>query len=183
MRLVAGGPSLSRRAWRGLALVCVSLLLAACGGGSGSGVASLGATGSTSAGVPAGVSASAPYTNALKYARCMRVHGEPDFPDPNNPGGFSTRALAQLDTASHQYVAADSRCQRLLPNDGQPTPVELQATIADGLRFARCMRAHNVAFPDPGISGDNLTLNLANINMSSPKVEAAANVCKTKPGG
>jgi hypothetical protein len=182
MRLVTGGPSLSRRAWPGLALVCLSLLLAACGGGSGSGVASLGATGSTSAGAPASVSGS-PYTNALKYARCMRAHGEPDFPDPNNPGGFSTRALEQLDTASHQYVAANGTCQRLLPNDGQPTPAELQATITNGLRFARCMRAHNVAFPDPGVSGDNLTLNLANINMSSPKVEAAANVCKTKPGG
>src|SRR4029077_11584657 len=99
------------------------------------------------------------------------------------PGGFSIRALAQLDTASHQYVAANDTCQRLLPNDGQPTPAELQATITDGLRFAHCMRARNVAFPDPGVSGDNLTLNLANINMSSPRVEAAANLCKTKPGG
>ena len=37
--------------------------------------------------------------NALEYAHCMRRHGEPGFPDPSNPGGFSTRALAQLDTA------------------------------------------------------------------------------------
>jgi hypothetical protein len=170
------------RASLATALACFSALLAACGGGASPGVASLGATASTHAAAPAGASASAPYTNALEYARCMRRHGEPDFPDPNNPGGFSTRALAQSDTASRQFISADSTCQRLLPNDGQPTPAELQQTITDGLKFARCMRAHGVAFPDPGISGEQMTINLADVDTSSPKYLAAAKVCKITPG-
>jgi hypothetical protein len=70
----------------------------------------------------------------------------------------------------------------LLPNDGEPTPAEFQATITEGLRFARCMRAHGVAFPDPGISGDEITLDLGVVDTNSPKYAAAAQICETKPG-
>lgn len=110
----------------------------------------------------------------------MRRHGEPDFPDPQNPGGFSTGALARRDTASPKFVSAENTCQRLLPNDGQPTPAELQQTIDNGLRFARCTRAHHVEFPDPGISGDQMTINFNDIpDPSSLQYLAAAQVCKT----
>ena len=176
------------KSWRQRALLCVLLAFvcgvgAACAGGSPAGVASLSATTPTHAGSPAGgSSASSPYTNALNFAHCMRRHGESAFPDPHNPGGFSTRALAALDTASRQFIAADGTCQRLLPNDGQPTPAEFQQTITDGLRFARCMRAHGVEFPDPGISGDQMTIDLANVDTNSPRYTAAGRVCETKPG-
>ena len=133
---------------------------------------------SKSAGTP---SASAPYTNAVNHARCMRRHGEPGFPDPRNPGGFSTAALARLDMASRRFISADSTCRRLLPNNGQPTPAELQQTIAEGLRFARCMRAHHVSFPDPGVSGVQITLDLGDVDTNSPQYTAAAQICRTKP--
>lgn len=167
-----------RRAPLGVALVSLSVLAAGCGGGSH--VASIGAK--RSAAPVTSSAAASPYTTALEYARCMRKHGEPDFPDPNNPAGFSTRALALLDPTSRQFIAANSTCQRLLPNDGEPTPAEFQATITQGLRFARCMRAHGVAFPDPGISGDEITLNLGVVDTNSPKYTAAAQICETKPG-
>jgi hypothetical protein len=129
--------------------------MAACGGGSPSGLASLHGTTSPNAGSPTvGPAAPAPHTDALDFARCMRRHGELGFPDPNDPGGFSTLALAALDTASRQFISADGTCRRPLPNDGQPTPPEFQQAITDGLRFAHCMRAHGVEFPDPGISGE-----------------------------
>jgi hypothetical protein len=158
-------------------------LAAACGGGSSAGVASISSTTATSASAStAAPNASAPYTNALNYARCMRAQGEPNFPDPNNPGGFSTAALERLDTASHQFTAADTKCQRLLPNDGQPTPAELQQTITEGLRFAHCMRAHGVQFPDPGISGSQLTIDLGAVDTNSPQYTSASQICRTKPG-
>jgi hypothetical protein len=112
----------------------------------------------------------------------MRAHGEPGFPDPKNPGGFSTAALERLNTASHQFRAADATCQRLLPNDGQPTPAELQQTISQGLRFAHCMRAHGVEFPDPGVSGEEITLDLGAVDTNSPQYATAAQKCRTKPG-
>jgi hypothetical protein len=108
----------------------------------------------------------------------MRQHGVPDFPDPSNPGGFSTRALALLNVESPQFIAANKTCQRSLPNGGQPTPAELQHTIKDGLKFARCMRAHGVNFPDPGISGTNLTINLSDVNTNSPQYNAAGHLCE-----
>ena len=160
-----------------LAAALISALVAGCGGGSH--VASIG---KTHAAAPTTASASSAYTTALEYARCMRKHGEPDFPDPNNPGGFPTGALAALDTSSHQFITANSTCQRLLPNDGQPTPAELQSTIAQGLRFARCMRAYGVSFPDPGISGDQITINLGVVDTNAPKYTKVARICETKPG-
>ena len=172
----------SRHALPAIALVFVCVLATGCGGGSAH-VASI--TQSTSTGVSALAgtpSASAPYTNAVNYARCMRRHGEPDFPDPNNPGGFSTAALARLDTASRQFISADSTCRRLLPNNGQPTPAELQQTITYGLKFAHCMRAHHVQFPDPGISGSQITIDLGEVDTNSPQYTAAARICRTKPG-
>jgi hypothetical protein len=170
-----------RRALLIIALAPTAVVVVACGGGS-SGVASIQGRHSEGAAPPVGASASAPYTAALEYARCMRRHGEPGFPDPSNPGGFSTGALALLNPTSRQFISANSTCQRLLPNDGQPTPVEFQQTITAGLRFAHCMRAHRVEFPDPGISGDHMTINLTDVNTNSPQYLAAAQVCRTKPG-
>jgi hypothetical protein len=161
------------------AVVLVGVVIAGCG--SGSHVASLTTTHTTKT-TPAPGTVSQ-YTSALEYARCMRRHGETDFPDPSNPGGFSTAALNALNTQSHQFIAASTVCQRLLPNDGQPTPAELQVTITNALRFARCVRAHGVNFPDPGISGDNITINMNDFDPSSPQYLRAAQICKTKPGG
>jgi hypothetical protein len=118
---------------------------------------------------PARQSAPTGFTNALKFARCMRANGEPGFPDPGNPGGFSTGALASLNTSAPAFVSSTKICDRLLPNDGQPTEAEFQQATADGLRFARCMRAHGVDFPDPGIAGRHLTINLTNVDTSSPQ--------------
>ncbi|MCU1495081.1 MAG: hypothetical protein JWO62_2845 [Acidimicrobiaceae bacterium] len=178
-----GGRASAGGAWIAVSLLSASMLGAACGGAPTSGVASIGSTTSPNVGAsPGSAGESADFTNALKYARCMRGHGEPDFPDPQNPGGFSTGALARLDTASPKFVSAENICRRRLPNDGQPTPAELQQAIDEGLRFARCMRAHHVEFPDPGISGDHMTINFNDIaDPNSPQYLAAAQVCKTTP--
>lgn len=154
-----------------VALTVASLVASACGGNTASGTS------------PAAAGASADYTNGLRYARCMRQHGVPRFPDPSNPGGFSTQALALLDTAAPQFTKATATCQRSLPNDGQLTPAELEQTVKNGLKFARCMRAHGVQhFSDPGISGTHLVINLADVNTNSPQYLAAGHACAVVPG-
>ena len=51
---------------------------------------------------------------ALKYAECMRSHGEPDFPDPNGQGVIQiTNATGILDPNSPQYQQAATACQSL----------------------------------------------------------------------
>jgi hypothetical protein len=51
---------------------------------------------------------------ALKYAECMRSHGEPDFPDPNGQGIIQVKsATGVLDQNSPQYGKAAKACQSL----------------------------------------------------------------------
>jgi hypothetical protein len=165
----------------GASMLTVALLAAACGGGSGpTGVASISATSSsTTAPAPAGgTSQAAEYTNGLKYADCMRAHGEPGFPDPANPGGFPSAAIERLDPSSPLFSSANSRCVRLLPNDGRLTPAELAQVIERGLKFAQCMRAHGQPnFPDPGVSGGQITINFNDLDPNSPQYRAAAQTC------
>src|SRR5260370_34299274 len=56
-------------------MACTAVLVTACGGGSSPGASATG--GSTRA------------QAALAYARCMRSHGVPDFPDPDSNGNFN----------------------------------------------------------------------------------------------
>jgi hypothetical protein len=51
---------------------------------------------------------------AVKYAECMRSHGEPDFPDPNGQGVIQIKnATGILDPNSPQYETAQTACQSL----------------------------------------------------------------------
>jgi hypothetical protein len=84
------------------AFLGVALLAAACGGSAPSGVASVGST-TTSASAPssaAGNSGSPPSAATTKamlvYAKCMRTHGELNFPDPKPGGGFDLSAYPAI---------------------------------------------------------------------------------------
>jgi hypothetical protein len=60
---------------------------------------------------------------ALRFAVCMRSHGVPYFPDPNNQGGFTSKLRASVP----QVQAANKACQKTLPAgddplSGGPTP-------------------------------------------------------------
>lgn len=51
-------------------------------------------------------------TQALDFARCMRAHGVPDFPDPTAAGnGGIGYNLSGIDTNSPQYQSANRICQ------------------------------------------------------------------------
>jgi len=51
---------------------------------------------------------------ALKYAQCMRSHGEPDFPDPNGQGVIQIpNATGILSPNSPQYQQAATACESL----------------------------------------------------------------------
>jgi hypothetical protein len=52
-------------------------------------------------------------SQALKFASCMREHGVPNFPDPQNNGAFV--AGGEIDPNSPQFQAAMTACRKLLP--------------------------------------------------------------------
>lgn len=49
--------------------------------------------------------------NELKFAKCMRAHGVPDFPDPNKNGGFSGSSMT-IDPQSASFQSAQAICTR-----------------------------------------------------------------------
>jgi hypothetical protein len=167
-------------AFRGLLLVVVvglSLLAAACGGGSaGAKVAQVGTTNSANPASSAG--------NAQAYSRCMRSHGIGNFPDPDSngkiliTGGTDKDQLPGVDTNSQQFRAAARACRMLQP-DGGPTVQQQARTQQAMLKFAECMRSHGVSkFPDPKPGGALVIGKNAGVDPSTNQFKAAQQACK-----
>ncbi len=170
------------------AVFAAGLAVAGCGGGSSSpGVAHLST--STSGGSPAsggGSSSAGSSANTsqkmLAYAQCMRTHGVPSFPDPTSSGAITKEAAIRAFKAvsNAQAFAAQTACQRLQPNGGQPSRAQLAQRLGDLLAFAGCIRTHGIPnFPDPTSSGEltHQMLASAGVNVHQPAVLQAADAC------
>jgi len=163
----------SRRAAFLITAGCVALLVTACGSGSGAGPshAVSGTAGPTRA------------QAALAYARCMRSHGVPDFPDPDSNGDFNLPGAV-----STQETAANHACNHLLNVGAQLNAAQIQHALRQLVRYARCMRAHGVPnFPDPQITSGGIgvpggfTFDTAgrNLDQKSPQYQAASRACQS----
>ena len=56
-------------------------------------------------------SGTANYAAELKFSKCMRAHGVPDFPDPNKNGGFS--GTSSVNPSSQTFQNTQSLCMQL----------------------------------------------------------------------
>ena len=201
------------RAWllAAAAILSVALPVAGCGSSSSPGVAQLssgkGASseGVSSQGALAGSSesgGSSPESKGqvigqalIAYAKCMRSHGVPSFPDPNHGAPMHVGAGTE---SSPAFKAAQAKCQKLMPGGGPPgsgSPPSAQ-TMADWLKVSQCMREHGVsAFPDPATSGppksggsangvaidhEGAIFALSATIMQSPGFERAAATCNLR---
>jgi hypothetical protein len=157
------------------AAVSLSLLAASCGGSPASQVAQLGTT-TTQNSSPSGGSA---HEQALAFARCVRSHGVPLWPDPESNGTFDKSKLTphQLGVGSSQIAAAERACRSLAPTySATPQP----HVLAQALRFSRCMRARGAtSFPDPESNG---AIVIPHAMESSPVYLSALNFCVHKYG-
>lgn len=152
-----------------IAVAAVALLMAGCGGGS--------STATTTA------TTATAQTGALAFARCMRAHGLPGWPDPTSTGGFDKSTLRQLGYSKSRVRAVEqSACGRFLPADGTPgeTVQQQRTRLADELSFARCMRSHGVRqFPDPDARGE-LSIEMVRaqgIDTHSPAILQTVRTC------
>jgi len=110
----------------------------------------------------------------------MRTHGVPNFPDSGSGGSKEAVVRALREVSNSQAEAAQTACQRLQPNGGQPNQAQLAQHLSDLLAFARCMRTHAIPnFPDPTSSGQVTYEMLANagINLRQPAALQAADAC------
>jgi hypothetical protein len=182
----------------GLAVVAsLALLATGCGGNSSAPpVASLAATHSTTtaATVPPGGSASGASgsggqsssmnvgSGGTKFSACMRSHGVPNFPDPNSQGELTFGSSDGIDPSSPQFQSAQRACQKLLPQQGTPSPARQAKMQAQALKFSACMRSHGVPkFPDPTFSGGGIGLRIdrsSGIDPGSPQFQAAQTACQ-----
>jgi hypothetical protein len=137
-------PRPARAAAALIAAVILALLGAACSGSP----SAAGSGGSSNAG------RSANSQIGIDYARCMRAHGVPRYPDPGSgnelASGLPKVSPQQLEVSSSQYQAARNDCAHLLPNGGQMTQGQSQRDLNAMLRYARCMRSRGLPnWPDP----------------------------------
>jgi len=185
-------------------------VLSACGGSKAPTVATLETTTSgpaaaaTTTGGAAGSSPSRAQlqSDALKYSRCMRAHGVPDFPDPSSSGGFTFQPGSGLNPSSPAVKAAQAKCEKYMGGalgglaPGTQTHPSSQ-WLAQMVQAAACMRRHGYPdFPDPRTSipsnpfgatgGNGVISNIdgvififpSSIDTTSPQFYRAADKCK-----
>src|SRR5579864_4399638 len=181
----------------------LALLAAGCGGGGSSpGVANLGASAATIGTTTQGDSGSskayggpagnvprgqfrlsmrtANAADGEKFSACMRKHGVPNYPDPNGQGVITIDSGMGIDPGSPAFKSAQSTCQKLLPNGGQPTPAQIAKQQQQLLAFSACMRAHGLKdFPDPSNGGLRLSGGPgSDLDPSNPTFKSAEQACR-----
>jgi hypothetical protein len=180
----------------GLAVVAASLLLAACGGSSSSpGVAHVGTTSASSGSGGSGGGApesketiAGAQQKMVKFAQCMRTHGEPEFPEPTE-GGIQIHSQNGHgpNPESPRFQAAEKACSKYAPARVAPSPAQQAKAQEQALKFSECMRSHGVPnFPDPKFSsggGMRITLKAGGpgggMNPGSPQFQAAQKACQS----
>lgn len=173
-------------------IVSLSVLMAGCGGASNSsGVAAIkgshsdGASSSSGGGDVAG--SSSPSTGSgvrrigasavqlLRFARCARSHGAPNFPDPDPQGEFVGVAAG-----SPELEKADAHCSKYLPAPTPTTGAEPQF-VKEIDAYAACMHQHNEPnYPEMTPSGtDRWTMKLPAgvLDPHSPIFQRATATC------
>lgn len=83
--------------------------------------------------------------DTLNFARCMRSHGVPNFPD-----NLNFQNVPGINPSSPAFKTAQTACQHLLPVKSPPPAAPSAQTHAKLLRLANCLRAHGYpSIPDP----------------------------------
>ncbi len=132
------------------------------------------------------------------FAKCMRAHGVPNFPDPgsNGTGGMVIQARAGtpqglsvngVSVAAPAFQGAMQSCHSKLPGGGNPPPLSASRRAAM-LKFAQCMRANGLpGFPDPSFGpAGRIGLKVgpqAGLDPSSPAFRQAQAACAKYQGG
>jgi hypothetical protein len=128
---------------------------AARSGAAGSGAGGSGTGGSGPGSGPALSVQQQSQTIWLRFARCARSHGAPDFPDPNidSQGHASFPDPGQVKQESLQVQGACGAILSQLPASARNAPVTA-AQLRQLRAFARCLRSHGMpAWPDPKPDG------------------------------
>jgi hypothetical protein len=135
----------------------------------------------------------------VAFAKCMRSHGVPNFPDPgsNGNGGIQIQASRRagagasmsvngVSVSAPAFQSAMRTCRPELPNRGHPPPLSAARKQAM-LKYSQCMREHGLTnFPDPTFgSGGTIRLQVGGqggIDPNSPTFQQAQAACAKDRG-
>jgi hypothetical protein len=179
-----------------IAMAAITLLAAACGGSPASHVAQLGSTTTrnsashtaTSSNIGGRTGSQSMSAQMLPFGHCMRSHGVPNFPDPDNSAKFP--GAQSLGVSGPVFQGAYNTCKHLLPTGGGgAAQAQLQQQMNAMLPFARCMRSNGVPdWPDLSIytNSDGETSVVFNFigtsldgnGFNTPQVQAKINACQ-----
>jgi hypothetical protein len=167
----------------------LALGLTACGSSSSGAAASSGGT----------TSSNSRYQARLKAAECLRAHGlsVPD-PSPNagggagggaggagaGGGGGGGRALRQALTTTAGQAAAKACASEISKAFAfaNTSPAQRAQFQQAAVKFAECMRAHNVNIPDPtsnGAGGFGIFRSIPSSERNSPVFQTAFKACSS----
>jgi hypothetical protein len=114
--------------------------------------------------------------DALAYARCLRSHGVPNFPDPQTDGTFPKASIPA--GSGPKITAANRTCGGLLPARGTGQVVSTKDQ-QDYIKAAACMRSHGISnFPDPVFADGNVNFPIpSSISTTSTEFTSARAIC------
>jgi hypothetical protein len=128
--------------------------------------------------------AKGPAAQAFAYARCIRAHGVPAFPDPQvvtTPGSTGIRQAVPAGAGlSPKFPAAQKACRGILPPAGSGSSDQGGPGKQTLLAFARCLRAHGLTdFPDPNARGQLTSgmIRAAGVDVHGPGFLKAGRAC------
>lgn len=178
----------ARAATTGLLSAALLVGMSGCGSSSSASTGSSSSGGSASA-APGASSAGSRYQARLALAKCLRAHGlnVPD-PSPNGGpaggapgGGGGFRALRDQPNFSSAMQACAKYRGAASPL-GNLTPQQRAQFQQDLVKFAQCMRAHNINMPDPSAStsgGFRIFRQVPESERNSPAFRSALQACST----
>ncbi|GMQ85007.1 MAG: hypothetical protein BMS9Abin07_0572 [Acidimicrobiia bacterium] len=172
-----------------IAVVAFAVVLAACGGSGGDGVASLesGSNGEAETVDGEGGAVASDEEIILAFAACMRENGVEDFQDPDfnadgslNFGGRGLASDVDPDTMRAAFEACQGELEGIAFGPGAIDFTEIQDRL---LEFAVCMRENGFDMPDPDFSnfgrggsggpfGDDV------IDQNDPTFQSALEACE-----
>ncbi len=167
------------------AAVGAATVIAACGSNSGGSSSLSGASASAAA---SSIQAQS-HTESLRFARCMRSDGVPNFPDPQGNGSYGVKSFAQqsngrtmsingVSVSAPAFRSAMAKCNQYLPQPPAPTTPQLAELRVLMVTWAKCMRSHGLPdFGDPTITADGHRIMHGEFNIGSPAYYAARDAC------
>lgn len=170
--------------WRVLMLApTIFLLMTGCSGGNEAAnkVASISGSQQPSSDAPAADDGKTDEDRMREYVKCMQDHGvDAQFEAGTDGQGGGISIQGGPGDAKEKLEAAEAACKHLLPNGGEPPPMD--AERLDEMReLAKCLRDHGINVPDPTADEPGIRIE----GGDKEKVDEAMKACGADkgPGG